>query len=126
MAQMKHLLPFFVLLLTAFADQPLADPAQEAQAQALMRELRCLVCQHQSIADSDADMAADMRALVRERIAAGDEPIAVRNYLVSRYGDWITFSPPKRGTNLILWAAPPVLLLISGFAAWRLFRRPSA
>ncbi|EMD82510.1 cytochrome c-type biogenesis protein [Pacificimonas flava] len=109
------------------ADVPLPDPAEEAQAQTLMKELRCLVCQGQSIADSDADMAADMRALVRERIEDGQDPEAVRSYLVSRYGDWVTFSPPKRGLNLFLWLAPLVFLLIGGIAAIRLFRkRPDA
>jgi cytochrome c-type biogenesis protein CcmH len=107
------------------ADAPLPDPAEEAKAQALMKELRCLVCQGQSIADSDADMAADMRALVRERIENGQEPEAVRSFLVSRYGDWVTFSPPKRGLNLVLWLAPLAFLLIGGFTAFRLFRARS-
>ncbi|MGB3723596.1 MAG: cytochrome c-type biogenesis protein [Pacificimonas sp.] len=115
-----------MLFLTAAAEAPLPDPAQEAEAQALMYELRCLVCQSQSIADSDAEMAVDMRAVVRERIAAGQEPLEVRNYLIARYGDWVTFSPPKRGANLILWATPAILLLVGGFIAARLFRRKAA
>ena len=110
----------------AAADVPLADGAREAEAQALMRELRCLVCQGQSIADSDAEIAADMRALVRERIGRGEEPLDVRNYLIRRYGDWVTFSPPKRGTHLILWAAPVVLLAIGAALSLRLFRRKLA
>lgn len=117
---------FLVPLLIAaapLADTPLADSSQEAEARALMGELRCLVCQHQSIADSDADMAADMRAIVRERIAAGEEPQAVKAYLVSRYGEFVTFSPPKSGANLLLWAAPAIFLLLGAAAAWRMFRR---
>jgi cytochrome c-type biogenesis protein CcmH len=117
------------LLLAAaapLAHVPLADPAAEAEARALMEELRCLVCQHQSIADSDADMAADMRAVVRERIAAGEEPAAIKAYLVERYGDYVTFDPPKTGANLLLWAAPAAFVLIGGVAVWRLFRRRAA
>jgi len=117
----------FVLLVTspAFADSPLPpshwanrqlpDPRQEARAQALMQELRCLVCQGQSIADSDADLAGDMRALVRERIAAGDSPAAIRAWLIERYGDWVTFRPPVQPLTWPLWAAP-ILLLAAG--AW--------
>lgn len=104
------------------AEQPLADPAQEAEARALMHELRCLVCQNQSIADSDADMAGDMRALVRERIAAGESPDEVKAYLVSRYGDWVLFDPPVRPATYVLWAAPLLFLAIGAAVAWRLFR----
>lgn len=118
-----RILAAFFLVLAAFADAPLPDPAQEAEAQALMKELRCLVCQSQSIADSDAEMAADMRALVRERIADGEEPQEIRNYLIRRYGDWVTFSPPARGPHLILWLAPLLLILGGGLLAARLFRR---
>ncbi|MEO0501360.1 MAG: cytochrome c-type biogenesis protein [Pseudomonadota bacterium] len=114
------------MMMSAFAEAPLPDPAEERAAQALFQELRCLVCQGQSIAESDAELAADMRALVRERIAAGEAPLDVRNYLVRRYGDWVTFSPPARGTHLILWAAPLLLVLIGGIAALRMFRRPAS
>ena len=113
-------------LLLAFAETPLPDPRAEAEAQLLMRELRCLVCQGQSIADSDADMAADMRTLVRERIAEGQEPQEIRNYLIRRYGDWVTFSPPKSGSHLLLWAAPAVFVLIGAALALRLFKRSRA
>src|SRR5215216_315673 len=77
-----------------WANRQLPDPRQEARADALMEELRCLVCQGQSIADSDAELAGDMRALVRERIADGDDPTAIRAWLVERYGDWVSFKPP--------------------------------
>jgi|TARA_R100000501_G_scaffold5804_1_gene12789 cytochrome c-type biogenesis protein CcmH len=117
------LIVLIALLLAGFTDVPLADPAREKAAQSLMHELRCLVCQGQSIAESDAEMASDMRGLVRERIAAGEDPIEIRNYLVSRYGDWVTFSPPKRGPHLILWLAPLLLLLGGGLLAARMFRR---
>ena len=105
------------------ADTPLADPAQEKQALALMAELRCLVCQNQSIADSHAEMAGDMRALVRTRIAAGESPEQVRHYLISRYGDWVTFRPQWDAQGALLWFAPLVFLLIGAAIAWPLFRK---
>jgi cytochrome c-type biogenesis protein CcmH len=98
-----------------WANRQLPDPRQEARAQALMQELRCLVCQGQSIADSDADLAGDMRALVRERIAAGDDPRAIRAWLVERYGNWVSFKPPLEPLTWPLWVAP-ILLLAAG--AW--------
>ena len=98
-----------------WANRQLPDPRQEARARALMEELRCLVCQGQSIADSDAELAGDMRALVRERIAAGDDPRAIRAWLVERYGDWVSFMPPVEPVTWPLWAAP-ILLLAAG--AW--------
>ena len=104
----------------AFADtplppQPLAytqlpDPAQEARAKALMETLRCVVCQGQSIADSDADMAGSMRALVRDRIAAGESPASIRAWLIHRYGTYVTYDPPLSGLTWPLWLAPPLLL----------------
>src|SRR6187399_3286554 len=77
-----------------WANEQLPDPRQEAKAEALMEELRCLVCQGQSIADSDAELAGDMRHLVRTRIAAGESPAAIRAWLIQRYGNWISFRPP--------------------------------
>lgn len=103
-----------------WANEQLPDARQEAEAKALMSELRCLVCQGQSIADSDAEMAGDMRALVRSRISAGESPEAVRNYLVERYGSWISFNPPVEPLTWPLWAAPAVMLLAGG---WLLRRR---
>ena len=96
-----------------WANRQLPDPRQEARARALMEELRCLVCQGQSIADSDAELAGDMRALVRERIAAGDSPRNIRAWLVERYGDWVSFKPPVEPLTWPLWAAP-ILLLAAG------------
>lgn len=94
-----------------WANEQLPDARQEAAAKALMTELRCLVCQGQSIADSDAEMAGDMRALVRTRIAEGERPSEVRAYLVERYGDWISFRPPVEPLTWPLWAAPALMLL---------------
>jgi cytochrome c-type biogenesis protein CcmH len=95
-----------------WADRQLPDPRQEARARALMEELRCLVCQGQSIADSDAELAGDMRHLVRSRIAAGDKPGEIRAWLVERYGNWITYRPPAKPIAWPLWGAPIVLLLL--------------
>ena len=94
-----------------WAYRQLPDPRQEAKAQALMEELRCLVCQGQSIADSDAELAGDMRDLVRRRIAAGEKPEAIRAWLVERYGDWISYRPTVEPVTWPLWAAPIVLLI---------------
>lgn len=93
----------------------LPDAAQEAQAAELMGTLRCLVCQGQSIADSDVDMAADMRRIVRQKIAAGERPEAVRGWLVERYGSYVTYDPPFGWTTAPLWLAP---LLLLGAGLW--------
>ncbi len=95
-----------------WANRQLPDARQEAAAVALMEELRCLVCQGQSIADSDAELAGDMRHLVRSRIAAGERPSAIRAWLVERYGNWVTYRPPVEPVTWPLWAAPIVLLAI--------------
>jgi cytochrome c-type biogenesis protein CcmH len=93
-----------------WSDRQLPDPQKEAQAQALMEEIRCLVCQGQSIADSDAELAGDMRDMVRRRIAAGEKPSAIRGWLIKRYGAWISFRPPAEPLTWPLWLAPIVLL----------------
>lgn len=109
-----------------WAYRQLPDPKQEAKAQALMQELRCLVCQGQSIADSDADLAADMRDLVRRRIAAGEKPEQIRAWLIERYGDWISYRPTTEPIALPLWAAPIILLIFGGaIVAGRLKRKRS-
>jgi len=105
------------------ADTQLADPKQEAQAKALMEKIRCLVCQGQSIADSNAELAGDMRALVRERIAAGEKPDAIRAWLVRRYGSWVTYDPPLDRTTWLLWAAPVLFLVVGVMIASRSIRR---
>ncbi|WP_051148359.1 cytochrome c-type biogenesis protein [Sphingomonas phyllosphaerae] len=101
----------------------LRDPDQERQARALMETLRCVVCQGQSIADSDADMAGEMRALVRTRIARGEGPETVRAWLIARYGDYVSYAPPIRGATLPLWLAPLVLLAVGAWLARGSFRR---
>jgi cytochrome c-type biogenesis protein CcmH len=106
-----------------YADTQIGDPAKEAQARTLMETLRCLVCQGQSIADSDAEMAADMRSLVRTRIAAGESAESVRGSLIRSYGDYVTYDPPLRAVTAPLWVAPILLLLIGGLIAARSFRR---
>jgi cytochrome c-type biogenesis protein CcmH len=103
-----------------WSDRQLPDPKQEAEAQALMSELRCLVCQGQSIADSDAELAGDMRDLVRRRIAAGDKPSAIRAWLIQRYGTWISYKPTTEPSAWPLWLAPFGLLLVG---AWLIRRR---
>lgn len=103
-----------------WANRQLPDARQEAKARALMEELRCLVCQGQSIADSDADLAGDMRHLVRQRIAAGEEPSAVRRWLIERYGNWVSYRPPADAVGWPLWAAPVLLL---GLGAWLAAKR---
>ena len=95
-----------------WSNRQLPDPKQEAQAQALMEQLRCLVCQGQSIADSDAELAGDMRDLVRRRIAAGDKPSAIREWLIQRYGTWISYKPTTEPAAWPLWLAPLALLFI--------------
>jgi cytochrome c-type biogenesis protein CcmH len=103
-----------------WSNRQLPDPKQEAQAQALMEQLRCLVCQGQSIADSDAELASDMRDLVRRRIAAGEKPSAIRAWLIQRYGTWISYKPTAEPAAWPLWLAPLALLLIG---AWLIRRR---
>jgi cytochrome c-type biogenesis protein CcmH len=106
-----------------YAYAQLEDPRQEAEAKALMETLRCLVCQGQSIADSDADMAGDMRALVRERIAAGEKPEAIRAWLIERYGAWVSYKPTVEPLTWPLWAAPVVLVGLGVWLARGRFRR---
>jgi cytochrome c-type biogenesis protein CcmH len=106
-----------------WADRQLPDPRQEAQARALMDELRCLVCQGQSIADSDADLAGDMRNMVRTRIAAGQKPSEVRRWLIERYGNWVSYNPPVEPATWPLWAAPVILLALGAWVARNRFRR---
>ena len=105
-----------------WSNRQLPDPGQEAQAQALMEQLRCLVCQGQSIADSDAELAGDMRDLVRSRIAAGEKPQAIRAWLIQRYGTWISYRPTDEPAAWPLWLAPLALILIGAFLIRRRIR----
>jgi cytochrome c-type biogenesis protein CcmH len=107
-------------------DQPLASPTQEARAQALFQDIRCVVCQHESIADSPAGIAADMRRLVREEIASGADDTAIRADLVRRWGDYILFRPPVKAATWLLWFGPLTLVLLAGgaFVALSLRKKP--
>jgi cytochrome c-type biogenesis protein CcmH len=100
----------------------LADPALEARARALSAELRCMVCQNQSIDDSDAPLAKDLRVLLRERIAAGDSDQQVIDFLVARYGEFILLKPRFTWHTALLWGAPPAALVIGGIVAVVLLR----
>jgi len=99
-------------------DEVMHDPAKEARARALSRELRCMVCQNQSIDDSEAPLARDLRLLVRERIAAGDSDKQVLNFLVARYGEFVLLKPPLEEHTLILWFLTPAVLIGGGAGLW--------
>ena len=110
----------------AYAVQPdeiMADPAKEARARDLSRELRCMVCQNQSIDDSEAPLARDLRLLVRERIAAGDSDAQVLDFLVARYGEFVLLKPRFEPHTLLLWLLPPLALAGGGVALWAHGRR---
>ncbi len=111
-----------------FALQPhemLADPAEEARARAIGKELRCLVCQNESIDESNAELAQDLRRLVRERIARGDSDAQVIDYVVSRYGDFVLMKPPLKAETYLLWFGPPLTLLVGSTWVALFFRRRS-
>ncbi len=95
-----------------YADVQLPDANQERDARALMESIRCLVCQGQSIADSDSDLAGDMRSLIRARIAQGESAQSIRSWLISRYGNWVTYEPPFSLLTAPIWLAPLGLLLV--------------
>jgi cytochrome c-type biogenesis protein CcmH len=105
------------------ANTQLPDPVKEAAAKDLMLSIRCLVCQGQSIADSDAEMAADMRSLIRTRVQAGEKPEAIRKWLVERYGNWVTYNPPLDMATAPLWIAPILLLALGLVLARGRFRK---
>ncbi len=130
----KHA-PYILVMMLAVAspafavlpDEILADPALEARARDLSRELRCVQCQSENIDDSNAAIARDLRLLVRERLLAGDSDDAVRAYLVTRYGDFVLLNPPLQGVNWLLWLAGPVMLLGgAGIALAAMRRKPVA
>ncbi|HEY4547759.1 MAG TPA: cytochrome c-type biogenesis protein [Pedomonas sp.] len=123
LALLVALLMWPAVAMAAFDSETLPDPGQEAMARSIMTEVRCLVCQGESIADSNADYAADLRRLVRERVAAGDDPQEVKAYLVSRYGDWVLLQPPVKPETYLLWAAPVLFLGLGLLLVWRIFRR---
>jgi cytochrome c-type biogenesis protein CcmH len=121
-----------VLLMTALAassaravqpDEIMSDPVKESRARDLSRELRCMVCQNQSIDDSEAPLARDLRLLVRERIAAGDSDAQVIDFLVARYGEFVLLKPRLEPHTLLLWLLPPLALAGGGLALWMHSRR---
>jgi cytochrome c-type biogenesis protein CcmH len=103
--------------------EALADPALEARAREIGRDLRCLVCQNQSIDDSDADLARDLRVLVRERLQAGDSDQQVVDYVVSRYGDFVLLRPPLKPSTYVLWFGPALILGLAVVAIVFYYRR---
>ena len=130
---MKSVLAAIILLfatLPAFgarAPETLSDPALEARARTLQKELRCMVCQGESIDESNAQLAADLRGLIRERIKAGDSDEQIKQFLVSRYGDFILMKPPFDASTYALWLTPfAVLILAAGVAIWVVVRASRA
>lgn len=123
---MRYLFTFICFILMTIAalavgvdESRLVDPAQEARAQDIMKQLRCLVCQNESIVDSNARLAKDLRMIVRERILEGDTNQQVLDYMTSRYGDWVLLKPPFEGATIILWFSPLLLLMMGGYVVYR-------
>lgn len=104
-------------------DEMLSNPTLEQRAREISKELRCLVCQNQSIDDSDAELARDLRVLVRERLVAGDDNQEVIDYIVARYGDYVLLNPPLKPETYILWASPVVLVVLALLAVFAFYRR---
>ena len=118
-----------VISLPALAVEPsemLSDPALEARARALSRELRCVVCQNESVDDSPAEVAHDIRRAVRKRLVAGDTDRQVLDYMVARYGDYVLLKPPFKTRTLVLWLGAPAVLLLGVIDLWFASRRRSA
>ncbi len=105
-------------------DEMLSNPSLEARAREISKGLRCLVCQNESIDESNADLARDLRLLVRDRLVKGDSDGQVVGYIVSRYGDYVLLTPPLKATTALLWLAPLLLLLAGGVAMARFYLRP--
>jgi cytochrome c-type biogenesis protein CcmH len=101
----------------------LTDPKLEQRARDLSREIRCVVCQSQSVADSDADIAQEVRALIREQVAAGKSDQEIRDYLVARYGDFVLFDPPFKAATYVLWIGPFAVLVLAGIGVALFFRQ---
>ena len=128
MARLRALLAFGFLLIAAAAgavqpDEMMKDPALETRARTLSAELRCLVCQNQSIDDSDAPLAGDIRRLIRERIAQGESNDSVRAFLVSRYGNFILLRPPFELSTVVLWLSGPLTLALGALGVYLARRR---
>jgi cytochrome c-type biogenesis protein CcmH len=124
---MRCALAWFAMLWLAIApalaqEAQLADPALEQRARDLGREIRCVVCQSQSVADSDADIAQELRVLIREQIAAGKSDQEIRDYLVARYGDFVLFDPPFKASTYVLWIGPFAILVLAAIGVVFFFR----
>ena len=123
---MKRALILLAMLWIAPAlaqESPLADPQLEQRARDLSREIRCVVCQSQSVADSDADIAKEVRVIIREQIAAGKSDREIQDYLVARYGDFVLFDPPFKGSTYVLWLGPFAILVLAAIGVAVFFRR---
>jgi cytochrome c-type biogenesis protein CcmH len=123
---MRRFVVLFVVLLAtiAWAEETILDAAGEQRVKALAQELRCLVCQNQTIADSNADLAIDLRTQIREQIQAGKTDHQIKDYMVARYGDFVLYKPPVQSNTLLLWIAPFVLLIGAvAFLFWQLAKR---
>lgn len=126
---MRIFLTLMFLMTPSLALDPgeaLSDPALETRARALSQELRCLVCQNQSIDDSDAPLARDLRHMVRARLLAGDSDAAIRDAVVERYGEFALFRPRLGAHTAALWATPLLILLFGGLVAWRITRQKAS
>ena len=125
---MRRALAFMALAWLAIApalaqEAQLADPQLEQRARDLSKEIRCVVCQSQSVADSDSDIAQELRVLIREQIAAGKSDQEIRDYMVARYGDFVLFDPPFKGSTYVLWLGPFAILVLAGIGVAIFFRR---
>ena len=128
---MNLIRPALIALLLGFAtlaqavepDEVLSDPALETRAREISKGLRCLVCRNESIDESNAQLAKDLRVLVRERLTAGDSDAEVMDYVVDRYGEYVLLRPTTRGANWLLWAAGPLMLVVAGGIGWNFVRR---
>jgi len=109
--------------ITTRSEEFLPDPQQEAKARSIMEDLRCLVCQGQSIANSDADLAHDLRIIVREQVAAGKSPDEVKHYMQARYGDWVLLKPPVKTSTVLLWLGPLAIFIAGGAVLFLSARR---
>ena len=108
------------------ADEPLADPAQQALYKNLTEEVRCLVCQNQALADSTAPLAADLRREIRDMVVAGKNATEIKTFLTDRYGDFVLYKPRYTGPSVLLWLAPAIFVVIGGVGLWRIVRRRRA
>ena len=125
---MRRALALLAMLWLAIApalaqEAQLADPQLEQRARDLSKVIRCVVCQSQSVADSDADIAQELRVLIREQIAAGKSDQEIRDYMVARYGDFVLFDPPFKGSTYVLWLGPFAILVLAGIGVAIFFRR---